>query len=350
MKYFISAILLIIGISCSTTNKENNTTYFGGKILNPKTTFVIFLKDGAVIDTLLLDKNNRFMGQYASLKEGLYTFKHGNEFQYIYLEPADSVLVRLNTWGFDESLVFSGKGSAKNEFLINLFLQNEKEEKQMHRYFNLKEQGFQKKIDSLTKERVLIYTAFLDTEIQISEGFEKLTNTAIHFPLYRLKEVYPYYHKKAHKLPKFPVISNNFYNFRNDISLNEEDLVSFYPYQNYVLSYLYNLNFDLKEKGSSKDSITQSLLKSIVKNIQLEDFKNTLLKRIVVNDFLKSESTCAINEKTLQIFLENCSNANYKNQVKNLVNDSKVVENNKALNNFEILLYNNCHFFHIHAL
>ena len=150
MKYFVGLIFVFLTLSCETTDKENNSTYFGGEIINPKSNFVLFLKDNKVVDTILLDKNNRFLKVYNSLKEGLYTFKHGLEFQYIYLEPTDSILIRLNTWDFDESLVFSGKGSNKNEFLINLFLQNEKEEKQMYPYFNLEESDFERKLDSLS--------------------------------------------------------------------------------------------------------------------------------------------------------------------------------------------------------
>ena len=340
MKYFVSTIFVILFISCNSTN-SSITTYFGGEILNPKSKHVLLLKDEKVVDTLLLDSNNRFLAEYNSLNEGLYTFKHGNEFQYIYFEPADSILIRLNTWDFDESLVFSGKGGTKNEFLINLFLQNEKEEKAMYSYFGLDEFEFQKKIDSLSSERNSIYASFSENENSISEGFKKLTTTAIQFPLYRLKEIYPYYYKKAHKLDDFPSTSKEFYSFRKTININEESLVSFYPYQNYVISYLYNLSFAEQNKNKSTEKITNSLLHSIAENIELEEFKNTLLKKIVINDFLKSESTCTINKNTLNIFLENCTNPEYIKQVKNLVNDSEIVVNKQPLRNFEIESFTN---------
>ncbi|MBN4082826.1 hypothetical protein JYT50_00405 [bacterium AH-315-A23] len=339
MKYFISAILTIVILSCKTTD-ERNTAYFGGEIINPKTNFVLFLKDNKVIDTLLLDENNRFLNAYKSLNEGLYTFKHGNEFQYIYLQPADSILIRLNTWDFDESLVFSGKGSAKNEYLINLFLQNEKEEAAMHKYFHFDEQEFQLKIDSLKKIKVTIYNEFATHEVNITHGFEKLTTTAINFPLYRLKEIYPYFYKKAHHLEEFPTISDSFYDFRANINLNEGNLVSFYPYQNYIVSYLYNLSYQLEEKDPSKDDVTVNILNYTIEHIKDEAFKNTLLKAIIVNNFFKSESTCSINEKPLRIFLENCTNPEFVTIVKKLVHDSKAISTKKRLNDFEILSYN----------
>ena len=304
--------------------------------MNPKDSFVVLLKDDKIIDTLQLDKQNRFIANYNNLNEGLYTFKHGIEFQYIYIEPKDSILIRLNSWDFDESIVFSGDGGSKNEFLINLFLQNEKEERAMYPYFSLNETEFSAKIDSLLLERKQIYNEFSSAEDNVSVGFKKLTKSAINFPLYRLKEIYPYYHQKALNLDKFPEVNEDFYNYRKEINYNEEDLISFYPYQNYVVSYLYNLSYQLKEKDSTKSNLTINILNAINDNIQLDEFKNTLLKRIVVNDFLKSESSCTIHEPTLKLFLEKCTNEEYKTQIKNLVSDSKAVENNKALINFDI--------------
>ena len=341
MKYFINVILIILTFSCKTTTTKTATTYFGGEIINPKSNFVLLLKDDKIIDTLLLDEKSRFLNNYSSLDEGLYTFKHGNEFQYIYLEPADSVLVRLNTWDFDESLVFSGKGSPKNEFLINLFLQNEKEEKIMHDFFYLNEDDFQKKIETFVVKKTLLFEELSKQELNLTDGFKKLTNVAIHFPLYRLKEIYPLFHKRANKLNSFPTISDKFYAFRSEINLNEDNLVAFYPYQNYVISYLYNLSYQLKEKDKTKDNITLNILNYTIQQIKSEDFKNTLLKGIIVNDFLKSESTCNVNQKELDLFLENCTNKQYLTQVKNLVNDSKCVSNNKPFQSFEVISYNN---------
>ena len=279
MKYFISAILIILIFSCKTAKEDTALTYFGGEIINPKANFVLLLKDDIVIDTLFLDDNNRFLNNYEAINEGLYTFKHGNEFQYIYLKPADSLLVRLNTWDFDESLVFSGDGSAKNEFLINLFLQNEEEEMEMYQYFNLGEVKFQKVIDSLSAKRGTIFHDFLTTEDNLSENFKKLASAAINFPLYRFKEVYPFYYKKFNKLDNFPKLSNTYYNYRKNINLNEEDLVLLYTYQNYVVSYLYNLSYQLKEVDHSKNNITINILNATIENIELETFKNTLLKK-----------------------------------------------------------------------
>ncbi len=340
MKYILYGILVFLTIGCDKIN-DQGATYFGGQIINPETNFVLFLKDEKVLDTLLLDDDNRFLKEMPSLTEGLYTFKHGNEFQYIYFEPSDSILVRLNTLEFDQSIVFSGKGSAKNEFLINLYLQNAQEERMMYQNFDLNERDFQAKIDSLSADRFAIYNDFFANEGPVSKGFKKMATIAIHFPLYRLKEVYPIFYKGGYHLEELPKVSDAFYNFRKDISLNEENMVSFYPYQNYVVSFLYNISAQLKQNDSTKNDLTVNILNAINENIEAESFKNLLLKRILMLDFLKSESACRINEEALQLFLAKSTNQEDIALVNNLVNDCNYLAINAPITNFDIVSAHN---------
>ena len=345
MKHFVGLVFSILIIGCASSPYVKEKVYFGGEIVNPKTNFVEFIQGDNQIDTLYLNKKNQFSATFQHLKEGLYTFKHGPEFQYIYLEPGDSLTVRLNSWSFDESIVYSGKGSAKNEFLLSLFLKNEKEEQEAYKYYPLDPNKFEKQLKIMLDERLSLYNEFSKNEPFISENFKKLSQAAIYYPVYKLKEYYPLYHKTALNLKSLPKISDEFYSFRNDINLNDSSLVSFYPYQNYVVSYLFNLSYQQKEKNKNTSDITQNVITEIEKNIHLKDFKNSLLKRIVVNDFLTSESTCNINSKTFNLFLKYCTNDNYKKQVTSLVNDSKHVVNNEIFTNFEIINYNNDAYF-----
>ena len=124
MKYLFTLFFFTLLVSCNTI-EENKTTHFGGQIINPKSDKVLLYKGERLLDSAKLNQNNKFLIDLDSLKTGLYKFMHGPEIQYLYLEPKDSLLIRINTWDFDESLVFSGKGAERNNFLINLFLENE---------------------------------------------------------------------------------------------------------------------------------------------------------------------------------------------------------------------------------
>src|SRR5690606_3647635 len=131
MKFYsaliISCVTLFYGCK-NDANLEPNVAYFGGEIINPNNGYVMLYGPNEMEDTLFLDDDNRFYKKLENLEAGLYTFVHSGEYQMVLIEPQDSIMARLNTMDFDESLVFSGNGSKKNNFLINAFLENEVEQ------------------------------------------------------------------------------------------------------------------------------------------------------------------------------------------------------------------------------
>ena len=97
-------------LSCNIwEDKRSLVTYVGGEIVNPKCDYVYFLKDDQLLDSVPLDNNNKFLFETKNIEAGLYTFSHV-EFQVFYLNPGDSLMLRVNTLDFDESLSFTGMG------------------------------------------------------------------------------------------------------------------------------------------------------------------------------------------------------------------------------------------------
>ena len=148
-------ILALSFVSCKNdvTDPDNNYAYLGGEIINPRKDFVILSKSERVLDTVILDANNRFLYKIENLEDGLYTFKlpaaEGLEYQMVLLEPRDSIMFRLNTLEFDESLVYTGYGAKKNNYLINLFLDGEAEDKTILSYSQLPADEFERRLDSI---------------------------------------------------------------------------------------------------------------------------------------------------------------------------------------------------------
>ena len=112
-----------------------------------------------------------------------------------------------------------------------------------------------------------------------------------------------------------------------------------YIYRNYITNYFYHISYELKESDSTKNNLTVNMLNAIVENIKIEEFKNSLLKKTVVDEFLKRQTTCSINEETYKVFLENCTDNSFKEEIQNLVNDSEYVKNHMPLENFVIKSY-----------
>lgn len=316
-KYLLFLTPLLLFIGCEHTFK-NETIFFGGQIKNPKGIEVSIFKGNDKVAVTNLNQDHKFLFKLDSLQAGLYTFKHGEEFQYIYLEPKDSLLIRLNTWDFDESLVFSGKGAERNNFLLQLFLDNEQQEKLFYGFFKLNENDFIKKIDSLIRLKTIQHKQFkAGTSIQ-SKKFNSLVNTTIYYPLYSKKEKYAVNNKRLNKLGALPNLSQNFYDFRNDIDLETNPFTDYYTFKNYLWNYLYNVAMYKKELNNAHQ-VSTLLLQQIAKKVNDTTLKNEMLQKTYFGSLLNE--TCSKNDRDIahRIFTENCTDKNGKKEIDKLI-------------------------------
>ncbi|WP_417360307.1 TlpA family protein disulfide reductase [Galbibacter sp.] len=236
MKYFYLTIFITLTCSCS---HSPTSAYFGGEIVNPTTDHVYLYWNNTVIDSALLNQDNRFSFQIDNIKEGLYHFDH-NEYQYIVLEKGDSLMVRLNTLDFDESLVFTGKGAIKNNFLMDMFLIYEDEEKAVNKYSELDAGDFMAKIDSLRamKQELL---KDLNEEQTLSPLSLHIAQSAINYRYFTDMEEYPFIHRRRTGKDYIEKLPAQFYTFRENISYNDSLLTYYSPYFNYLITHFNNM-------------------------------------------------------------------------------------------------------------
>jgi hypothetical protein len=215
-----------------------------------------------LIDSLALDENDKFIGEYKDFKGGIYHFQHGPEFQYIYIEPSDSILIRLNTWDFDESLVFTGDGAEKNNILIDCFLESEKEGKNhnLFMFYGLEPNMFKFKMDSILVIRQQKIDDFKSKNENLSDTYLQLLDVVAKYPIYNRFEKYPSWYKYVNKVKEFPKTNPDFYSFRKNININQDSLMYLQVYSRYVANRLYNNVF-------SQKSILHILIMNILVNI-----------------------------------------------------------------------------------
>lgn len=340
-KYFYNYItilyLLSTLVSCSGIEKSS-TIFFGGKIINPKTKFVVLYSNNSVVDTLLLNDRNKFLGTYEDLEEGLYYFKHGNENQYIYLEPKDSLMLRLNTWNFDESLVFAGKGAERNNILVDIFLEDENEKKLFYEFSNLEPNAYQRKINSRIQYRLKTFENYKKSHPKETSAYFEVLKTALIYPIYARIERYPISHVYVSKKEDFPEIDSSFYAYRTGLDFNNSTLMYYTPYARYITNYLYNVTYALGHKPMMTQftsKFTVDLLQIIDAKINLEDSKNAFLKRTVLDHFQR-KSNCNIDQKAFDAFFKLSTNEKDKILVKNLLEDNKALHRGHEIQGFTI--------------
>ncbi len=331
--FFIIAAL----VSCTGTT-EKNSTYFGGKIINPKSNYVVLYDNEVVLDTFYLDQDNTFLGELPSLNRGLYYFKHGNEHQYIYLQPKDSILIRLNTWDFDESLVFSGKGAERNNILIDCFLESEKDDKTFYGLYDLSPSEFKSKVDSIEKLRLARFDQFNTKNPQESENYRSILKIALTYPLYSKVENYPMAHAAKKNHGKHEEVNRDFYKHRDEIVLDKDSIMYFYAYRDFIVSHLYN-KVNTAGHDISSDAFTVGLLKTIASELKSEHSRNALLRQTVISHFY-NKSSCEVNNDAFETYLSLSTNHKDKKLVTYLLNDSKKLSKGKKLNDFKITDYN----------
>ena len=140
----------------------------------------MFCKDSNVLDTILLNPDNTFFKKFDSLVPGMYSFRHDPEYQNIYFDKNDSLMVRINSQDFDESITFCGRGDEKNNFMMELFLKNEHDRSLMFNIFDENITQFNQNIDSSYQSKKKFYDEKKES-IQWTEDFDRYAKAMLEF-------------------------------------------------------------------------------------------------------------------------------------------------------------------------
>ncbi|MDL5513847.1 transaldolase [Arenibacter sp. M-2] len=233
---------LIALVGCSTIEKKSPGAFFAGEIVNPTSEYVVLFKDDIVVDSAKLNDENRFVIQLDTVVEGLYHFDHSPELQYVYLERGDSLMIRLNTEDFDESLIFSGRGEEINNFLVEFFLSTESEPAIVYSFSQLDPVDFSRKLDSIKAIKLNTLNELV-TEVNLSTKAEDMAKASIDYNYYIYKEKYPFWNMRRTRKNTLPDLPDNFYDYRNKIDYNNENLSYHRYYYNYMKTHFNNLSY-----------------------------------------------------------------------------------------------------------
>ena len=338
-------LFTIIFASCNTVDKNSSNVYFAGEIVNPTNDYVVLYKDNIVVDSAKLDAKNRFSFEMNSITEGLHHFNHQPELQYIYIEKGDSIMTRLNTMDFDESLVFSGQGSEINNFLLELFLVQEKEERLMYKeVYRMEPNEFHDIVDSLRLLR-LAELDELDKEVLLSKNSREIAEASVNYTYYTYKERYPFQHgkytdeKSMHfKLPDY------FYDYRKNLSFNNKKLNYLRPYYDFMKSHFKNLSYHScanncdahGEAVNNKLHFNRHKLRLIDSLAKEPELKDNLYRNVAI-DYLLMAHDSEVNNRSFINDFHKLSNSNrHSKEIDNLYESIQNLQPNKQLPNVKV--------------
>lgn len=329
--------------SCqSNTNKTLDTIWIGGKIINPRENYVVISHNRVLIDTVKLDKNDTFLYAIKKPETGIYFINHV-EYQALFLEPGDSIMLYVNTIEFDESLSYTGRGAEKNNFLMELFLMNESLEAEMPKYLNDTPQHFNSRLDSILNHRKAFFNTF-SLKNKTTPAFANIVKASLDYNNFSKKELYISANAKKALFDESINIPEYFYSHRKEIDFGNETLRNFYPYYRFLSFYVDNLAFEKYKLEAPFDRFsfthTQHKIEILDSLIENESLKNSLLKNSVARYLVNAKNT--IEQQTIaQLFKKYSTDIKDIEEVDKLVNATTKLSNGNILPNVMLLTANN---------
>jgi len=340
----LASSVIALFYSCNKAYKGDNfTAYFGGEVTNPNNPYILFCRNSEVIDSAKIDENNRFFIKFDSLTPGLYTFKNEPEYQYVYFDKNDSIMVRINAEDFDNSIIFCGRGDQKNNFLMEMYMKNEDDRSKLFDVFDYSIVDFNKNIDSSYASKKKFYTIKREA-IKWSDDFDKYAKATIDFHHYSKKEMYPTAHMMRTGEDIYEKLPTDFYEYRKMINYNDVQLSGFSPFVNY-LSYMLN-NVSTIHYHNHYSPLDLAL-RTNIKKLNFADslIKNKAVKNIILNNiaftYLLEDQNMVNNKLFLDTYHKYSTDKSKKNEIVKIGNAIQLLKIGNPLPKVELVDSNN---------
>ena len=335
LRIFKLILVSIIFIFSSCNNKNSRDDFFlGGEIINPSSNYVNFYYNNIKIDSLELDSENKFFKKIENIKPGIYRIEHLPENQYIIIENGDSLWIRVNVEDFKESLTFSGKGSSKNNFLVDISNMDDYENEYLSSYYVEESDVFKSKIDSLMNEKLRIWDLF-DKSVDQKRLSNSITKSSIKYNYFNKLERYALLRGTNWTKNK----RESYYNYRDEIDLNDSDLSLFEPYVTYLMNYFNEKTLDSgKIYFYEKNNTDFNVKKLLIIDSQISDpyLKNNLARATAIEEILNYKNN-EFHDEFIDYYKYVNTSEKYLDEITKLYVDINKMQKGNLLPDVEII-------------
>ena len=334
--------LIIVAIILFFSNSFNNDTlrddfFLGGEIINPSSNYVNFYYNNIKIDSIELNSENKFFKNLENIQPGIYRIEHIPENQYIIIENGDSLWIRVNVEDFKESLSFSGRGSSKNNFLVDMYNLNDYENDFLSQIYNQGSYDYKIVIDSLMDEKKDIWELFNKSVNQRNLG-RNITKASIKYNYYNKLERYALLRGREWSKDE----REEYFSYRDEVNLNDSELSLFEPYVTYLMNFFNEKTLDSGEVYSyAKNNTDFNIKKLLIIDSQINDpyLKNNLARATAIEEILNFKNNDLHDEFIDYYTYVNTSNR-YLDEITKLYNDIEKMKKGNVLPEVNILDFN----------
>lgn len=146
--YRIFSLIVSIFISQFAIAKSGKVV-ITGEVVNPSASSIMIthLDNQELVSAELNDKG--FFSMSATVEDGYYFLQYGRSTAYIYLYPNDEIRLGFDARDFERSLIFSGQGSARNNYLAKKSEVDAELTKDLEAFYQVDEATYLKNIENV---------------------------------------------------------------------------------------------------------------------------------------------------------------------------------------------------------
>jgi len=177
MKKLLIILVIVVFFTACKDEAPKNYVSISGKITNPVSdSLVIRDTKNKVLKTIRLDADGTFSDSLM-VEKGQYSISDGGEYARLFLYPNSDLVMNLDAEKFDETITFSGFGSAENNYTINKLLLQEQIFENPDDLYGLPKEAFTKALDSvkttfesLLEQQENLDVDFIQKDLEDTEG------------------------------------------------------------------------------------------------------------------------------------------------------------------------------------
>lgn len=261
---FMKKLVLFLLLISFSINAKSGKVNLSGTIKNNTLKFIkiTYLNDQELVSDKI--NNDGYFKMRTKLEGAYYKLKYGRSTTFIYLHPEDDLKINFDANDIQKTLRFSGKGAARNNYLINKARETDKITNDIKAYYGVGEVEYLKNIDSLKN----VHLKALD-QYETKPFFNKAEKKSLEYE--RLFSIQNFASSKEFYLGKDVELSKEFYRPLRKLDLSKKLDFKTQPFYRFLVTSIWLQKFD--ETENFKEMI------SLIKKVKNNELKVNLLKR-----------------------------------------------------------------------
>ncbi len=224
----IAGTLFFLFVSFSLFAKSGKLIITGNVKNQSANTIMISHLNNQKLASVKLDSKGDFKIT-TKIEDGYYFFKYGRNTAYVYLYPKDELKVSFDAKNFEKTLLFEGKGSERNNYLVKKSEIDSQITEDLEAFYKVDEAAYLKNIENIKKTHLVLLTQysledFFKTEEVKSLEYDRLLsiqNYKSSYKFYLGEDIFP---------------TENFYKPIKDVKLDNVNDYQKQPYYRYLVN------------------------------------------------------------------------------------------------------------------